>query len=391
MHTISNDSVFIVDDDKILLRIFKKILGQLNCRIITENNSLKAEKLIEQYQPDLLILDVMMPKLDGFALLKKLKKNPLTKHIPALFVSAQTNGNDIVEGLKLGAMDYITKPVAAEEIIAKVKTQLQMARYRKALTEKNNELNTLNTSLEKLVEEKTRALMAKEKQSLIGSMVTGMVHNFRSPLTIISGYSEFLKDMVDGEAKEFVDKIIQATGQLDEMMQNLMIKTTLDQTTKTEKVDINTLIKREFDFYNANLRFKHEVEKKLELDETLPPVNMIYADLVQVFENLLNNALDAMWNQPVQQIRVKTSYDSENVYITISDTGIGIEADQIPRLFDPFYTSKPRKDQINSNEPSGTGLGLHSCQNTLNQYNGKIVVESVPGKGSTFSVVLPYK
>lgn len=162
----SNDSVFIVDDDKILLRIFEKILGQLNCTIYTENNSLKAEKLIEQYQPDILILDVMMPELDGFALLQNLKKNPQTTHIPALFVSAQTNGKDIVNGLKLGAMDYITKPVSQEEIIAKVKTQLQMARYRKALREKNEELNSLNASLEKLVEEKTRALMAKEKQSL---------------------------------------------------------------------------------------------------------------------------------------------------------------------------------------------------------------------------------
>ncbi len=391
MHTLSNNSVFIIDDDKILLRIFEKILGELNCQIFTENDSLKAEKLIEQYQPDLLILDVMMPKLDGFGLLKNLKKNPRTKHIPALFVSAQTNSKDIVQGLKLGAMDYITKPVAAEEIIAKVKTQLQMARYRKALTEKNDELNALNASLEKLVEEKTNALMAKEKQSLIGSMVTGMVHNFRSPLTVISGYSEFLKDMVDGEAREFVDKIIQAADQLDEMMQNLMIKTSLDRTTTTENVDINTLIKREFDFYNANLRFKHDVEKILELDETLPTVNMVYADLVQVFENLVNNALDAMWNQSFQQIKVTTSYDSENVYIAISDTGIGIEADKIPHLFDPFYTSKPRKDQIIDNEPSGTGLGLHSCQNTLNQYNGKITVESRPGEGSTFRIVLSYQ
>jgi signal transduction histidine kinase len=218
-----------------------------------------------------------------------------------------------------------------------------------------------------------------------------MVHNFRSPLTVISGYSEFLKDMVDGEAREFVDKIIQAADQLDEMMQNLMIKTSLDRTTTTENVDINTLIKREFDFYNANLRFKHDVEKILELDETLPTVNMVYADLVQVFENLVNNALDAMWNQSFQQIKVTTSYDSENVYIAISDTGIGIEADKIPHLFDPFYTSKPRKDQIIDNEPSGTGLGLHSCQNTLNQYNGKITVESRPGEGSTFRIVLSYQ
>ncbi len=386
----SNDSVFIVDDDKILLRIFEKILGQLNCTIYTENNSLKAEKLIEQYQPDILILDVMMPELDGFALLQNLKKNPQTTHIPALFVSAQTNGKDIVNGLKLGAMDYITKPVSQEEIIAKVKTQLQMARYRKALREKNEELNSLNASLEKLVEEKTRALMAKEKQSLIGSMVTGMVHNFRSPLTVISGYSEFLQDMVDGEAKEFIDKVIQAADQLDNMMQNLMIKTSLDHTIKVEQVDINTLIKREFDFFNANLRFKHEVEKILDLDETLPTVNMVYADLVQVFENLLNNALDAMWNRPIQQIKVSTSYDSNNVYISISDTGVGIEADKIPLLFDPFYTSKPRTDQTNNDEPTGTGLGLHSCQNTLNQYNGKIIVESIPNEGSTFRIVLPY-
>ncbi len=387
--TNQSDTILIVDDNKLILRIFEKIFAENNYEIILESNSTKAEELAVTLQPDIILLDVMMPYINGFTLCSNLKNNEKTKHIPVIFISARSSTEDIVQGFQAGGIDYLTKPIQKEEVLTRVRTHLSLEHYKKELAQKNAELQSINANLEKLVEEKTKALISQEKQAIIGSMITGVVHNFRSPLTAILGYLELLEDELSEESKLFVNQIQEAAEYLEEMMNGLMIKSRMDQSTKTEQVDLNALIHRELEFFNANLRFKHEIEKELHLDDSLPKVTVMYSDIAQVFENLVNNAIDAMWKRPLQKLSVSTEQDQNYLYIKVSDTGCGIEADKLPMIFDPFYSSKPRKDETKEGEPYGTGLGLHTCQTILKRYNGFLKVQSEPDQGSTFTIVLP--
>jgi signal transduction histidine kinase len=173
------------------------------------------------------------------------------------------------------------------------------------------------------------------------------------------------------------------------MVNDLMLKSRKDQQTELEPLDINELLKQEFEFFKANPQFKYKTQTELNLDENLPQLSLIYTNITQVVENLITNALDAMWDRETRKLTVASRQDENNIYIDIRDTGSGIPADKIESIFDPFYTTKQAKGEEKEGEPTGTGLGLHTCVELLKPFGGEIRVQSEVGKGSTFTVVLP--
>lgn len=395
---ISNSSsersvILVVDDNQTNLDVMFDLLRHSGFKVLVAIDGESAIEQLEYIKPDLIILDVMMPGIDGFETCQRLKEDPQTQDIPIIFMTALSDTRDKVYGFKMGAVDYITKPFQHEEVLVRVKTHLTICQLQKQLQEKNKELESFNLHLEKLVEQKTKLLISQEKSALIGRLTKGMVHNLRSPLQVIQTGLE----LIDNVAKKIGEQSIlnysqyihQSVQKIDEMMGLLMIKARKDSRDELTFANINELLERELRLLEANLQFKNKVKKTYIFDKTIAEIPIIDAHVSQVFHNLIDNAMDAMWNMKKQELIITTRQDEEAVYIDIQDTGCGIESDNLAKIFDPFYTSKPTKgEEEEKGMPTGTGLGLYSCLELLNPFCGDIVVSSEVGKGSIFTIIL---
>ncbi len=233
-------------------------------------------------------------------------------------------------------------------------------------------------------------LMHAHKMSAIGSLVAGIAHNLNNPIAIIQANAELIKLKHD-DCPE-IDKIIEQTRRMTALVNTIVMKGKREQSSTTEQINLNNLIKQELEFFNANLFFKHKVEKKLQLNDSLPLFKGCYSDFSQIFNNLIDNALDAMLNAEKRILTIKTDYDQEHIILTISDTGYGMDEATKKHIFEPFFTTKanPKNEGGAAGVPSGSGLGLSMVKSILNEYNASIKVESEKGKGATFTILIPY-
>ena len=253
----------------------------------------------------------------------------------------------------------------------------------------------MNENLENLVDQKSSKIIKQEKSATIGRLVQGMVHNLKNPLNAILGYnsivSQIAQELNNKDIKLPCDIIEEASNRMYQMMDNLMVKSRMDQSTQSTLVNINQLVKQEISLLNANTYFKYNVEKQLSFDDSIKNVNMVYTTLSQVFHNLINNALDAMRDCKDRKaiLSITTRQDSKCYYLDVKDNGKGIEDEDLDKIFDPFYTTKSEIPKGSDTIPTGTGLGLHTCIELLKSVNGLITVKSKSGRGSSFTVHLP--
>jgi len=394
MEKTRKNIILIVDDNPTNLGALFKFLSDYGFKVLVAVDGESAIEQIEYVRPNIILLDVMMPGIDGFETCRRLKANPKIQDIPVIFLTALSDTVDKVKGFNLGGVDYITKPINQEEVLSRVTTHLTISSLQNKLQEKNQELLNLNQNLEKLVEQKTQQLIEQEKSAIIGRLTQGMVHNLKNHLQTIMLCSNFIesraKDVADEPILEDIQYVQAAGERIKEMMDNLIQKSIMDKKIDLQPINLNELLQREIQFLEANAQFKHKVQKHYFFDENLPSLPLIYSNISQVFHNLVNNGIDAMWNKKEQELTVVTRQDDACVYMDIKDTGCGIETDSIPKIFEIFYTSKPPQTvNKKSTEPTGTGLGLYTCIELLKPFNATIEVSSEVGKGSTFTVILP--
>jgi PAS domain S-box-containing protein len=275
------------------------------------------------------------------------------------------------------------------------------------------------TEQKRLEEERRRLemeLMEKHKLSSIGLLVQGVAHNLNTPLGVILGRSELLKSEIEEtlpddlparleesgdevareaagkirEAREgtitCLDVILRQVENMSDIIGNMMFKSRQEQDSEKKKISLNQVLQEELTFLEADMYFKHEIEKRIELDPDIPYIDGVYSDFSQSLTNIIRNAIDAMYGMERKILTVTTRHDERAVYVTIHDTGEGIREEDIPRLFDPFFTTK----EFGSKEggPTGVGLGLHSCYQLLNPYGVKFDIRSRPGDTS-FTVEIP--
>ncbi|MGC1394617.1 MAG: hybrid sensor histidine kinase/response regulator [Coleofasciculaceae cyanobacterium] len=387
-------NILIIDDNPTNLSILFEYLTNYGFKVFVALDGETAIEQIEYTQPDLILLDVMMPGIDGFETCRRLKAIPMIQEIPVIFLTALADTVDKVTGFKIGAVDYITKPIQHEEVLSRIQTHLTIRNLQKKLQEKNKELALLNYNLEALVEARTKQLIHQEKTAIIGRLTQGIIHNIKTPLQTIFLYRDIAEALsVEHSQKPFfsyIQKMAQAAQQINQLMDNLMYKSRLDQTIELVPIDINSLLRRELELLDANPFFKYYIEKHYLFDEDLPILFLVYADISLVFDNLINNAIDAMWNQEQQELTIITRQDNAHVYLDFKDTGCGISPENLSRIFEPFYTSKPPKsDEKTIGEPTGTGLGLYTCVEILKSFGGELIATSKIGQGSIFTIVLP--
>lgn len=244
---------------------------------------------------------------------------------------------------------------------------------------------------QKKLEEKQRSmeldLLQHNKLSAIGMLASGIAHNLNGPLSVIVGYLDLLYSRFPNLQE--IPLILSQTERMKEIIRNMMIKSRHEQDNQSRSVDLNALLQNELRFMEANLEFKHRVDKHYEFASGLPLIEGIYSDFSQTFLNIINNALDAMVDSPVKNLFIRTSYDDENIYVEFRDTGCGLNPQDMDKLFSPFYSTKPPVGEAEPGRPCGTGLGLSSAHQLMSKYGGSIKAEGKAGEGARFVVIIP--
>ena len=416
--TANNGFILIVDDNPTNLSVLCEALNSQGFRFRVAVDGETAIAQAERNQPELILLDVQMPGIDGFEICRRLKANPVTQNIAIIFITALADTESKTKGFSLGAVDYIPKPFAQEEVIARVRVHLRL----KQLTE----------SLEQQVSDRTKALqqaqvqlVQQEKLSTLGELIAGIGHEINNPINFISSNIPPLEEYIAGVTKllllyeqEYPNPTAKITTAIKDLDLNFvledMVKILNSLEVGSERIqnlsnslrnfcrsDSDTTIPANLhQGINSTLmilqhRLKANGERPaIEIIKSygiLPQVNCYLGQMNQVFMNILANAIDALDEARMQgkmsnlspQIKIATEIDSEQlVVIRIADNGIGIPEGFKKRLFEPLFTTKT--------VGKGTGLGLSiAYQIVVEKHKGVLEVNSQSGLGTEFIIKIP--
>lgn len=364
-------SILMVDDNPNNLNLLLNTLRNYNYRLLVAKSGEEAIKRAEYTLPDLILLDVLMPGIDGFETCKILKANEKTKEIPVIFMTALSETENKVKGFELGAVDYITKPIQYEEVILRVQNHLMIQDLKNTLQEKNKKLEE---SLKKEI----------ELNKLKSRFIYMASHELKNPLSVILMISSMLKKEIkplSTEIDQRLGKIIKTTKSISQLLDDVLVATTVAHEEELKfnpkLTDITKLCQEIVDDYQLiNQDYKIIFESK-EVNE------LVYADeklLTHILTNILSNCIK--YSPKGSEILFKISKLNQKMVFLFKDNGIGIAKKDQPTLFEEF------KRGTNVGEVSGSGLGLSIVKRCALLHNGEITLESEVGKGTTTKVIL---
>ncbi|MBC2606356.1 sensor histidine kinase [Pelagicoccus albus] len=390
-----SESIMIVDDVQQNLRLLCEILSDHDYQLRPFSQPINALKSAFDLPPDLILLDVNMPEIDGFEFCKRIKANESTSRIPVIFISAQKDNAGILEGFRHGAVDYITKPFQAGEVISRIQTHLKLQRYQKELSDKNSNLERAMAELKS-----TQAqLVHAEKMASLGVLTAGIAHEINNPIAFIQANANVmakrLEQMSQGSRsfgpKEQIDWKHLSEGFLDGSKRIADIVKSLQTYARVDEVGL-----KEYDpslNITATLKlFSHRTKRGMNLSSNIQkPEKKLCANpgkINQVFTNLLSNAIAVLEGMETSQekiikidARTIREEDQDWYMIRVEDNGPGLKEGQEERIFDPFYTTK---------EPGkGLGLGLSIASKLMEEHKGKLrVFRASPG--CVFDILIPH-
>ncbi len=373
-------TILIVDDNLTNLQVLFTTLSDDGHRVIPAQGAASTFTRLKHVTPDLILLDIMMPEVNGFELYARLREHPRTAHAPVIFISALDDNDAILRGLRLGAVDYITKPFRAEEVQARVQRQLELDRLRRDL---QTELKTRRALEESLRAAKTQADAANQAKS---AFLANMSHELRTPLNAILGYSQILaaEPSLSPDLKHAVETVRRSGDYLLLLIDDILDLAKIEAG-RLELYPAPFAIER-FLREMANVFAVRARDKGVQLHYTAGadlPATLVGDEkrLRQICMNLLGNAIKFTERG---EVRLEADYRAGSLHITVTDTGIGIKAEKLGALFRPFEQSGAAKYK-----QQGTGLGLAIAKQLVEAMNGRIDAASTPGRGSRFSIVAP--
>ncbi len=407
----NRQTILVVDDAPENIDILSSLLSPLY-KIKVATNGKKALKIASsENPPDLVLLDIMMPGMNGYEVCMHLKKEEPIKNIPVIFLTAKTEVAMEAKGFELGASDYITKPISPPLVLARVKTQLALYDQNRILEDKvlqrTKELNELNEQLEKKVSERTQhlqqaqtRLIQSEKMAALGKLVAGVTHEVNTPLGALASsidtidkalfsIEQFLKKSSSGQNTIENNKVFQsfsivsqchqncttAINRIESLITSLKKFARIDQS-KIQMFDLHEGLDDTLKLLNKDINGRIQVVK----DYTkLPLVSCNPCEINQVYLHLIQNAVEAILGDG--KICITTKTVNNYAQISIADTGPGIQKDKLDSLFDLCFTSHNSRVKV--------GMGLATCFNIMQGHKGDIRVKSEIGKGSVFSICLP--
>lgn len=417
--------ILVVDDVATNLEIVADTLFSAGYKVATATNGKRALRRLETYSPDLILLDVQMPEMNGFEVCQQLKATPQTAEIPVIFTTAFSDMEHVSKGFSLGAVDYITKPFQELELLARVNTHLQLRRNQQTLEQRVQERTA---ELEKLLHKLQASqlqLVQQEKMSALGNLIAGVAHEMNNPISCVSGNVLELKenladifsyinlclnqaptteqracaDSIDLEflledMPKMVFSMEKACDRILNISRSLCVFSRSDQESKVT-IDLHSGLDSTLLILKHRLKAnddRPEIEVIKHYGE-LPNVYCFPSRLHQVFMNLLANAIDALEDsnqdktyQEVQaqpnQIILETAWRDNHATIRVKDNGLGMPQDIQTQIFDYLYTTKE--------SGKGTGLGLAIVKQIIvEDHHGNIQVNSEVGQGTEFILTLP--
>lgn len=366
-------TVLIVDDTETNIDILLEALSdEFEMSVALDGET--ALELVKDVIPDLILLDVMMPGMDGYEVCKKLKDDRSTKDIPVIFLTAMTETEDEAKGLALGALDYITKPFNPELVKARVRNQLALRKYQLKLIDQRDRIED---DYQKI----------KELERLRDELVHMIAHDMRTPLTSISAYLSLAlaedSPVLGEEMKEYLEISLESADELNNMVTALLDVSRLEagkMPLRIEECTLKPLVEKAMKRVGGLVQ-----DRIMEVDynQGLPKVLCDPEIIERVMVNLLSNALK--FTPPKGLVKVALAAESQWIRITVSDTGPGIPKEYQSKIFEKFGQVEMRKE----NRKFSTGLGLTFCQLAVDAHGGSITVESREGQGTKFHIRLP--
>jgi len=388
--------ILIVDSDKKSQKRLRDVLHNAHSdyQILCTDGENTLE-IIKNEVPDLVLFDVMMPGNDGFELCLLLKADERYKDIPFLIITALNKLEHKIKGFKVGASDYLVKPINEVETIARVEAHLRIKRFQDRQKELNAELRRTQSTL-----------LESSKMSAVGTLAAGVAHEFNNILQIITAATElYTVSPAADNAGRMVRTIQECSRRGRQIVKGLLDFSKKDEYQDLERVDLGELIAQNVALMEKLFR-DNAIECEMELT-TLPPFECYPGQLSQVVVNLIKNAVDAMRGSEIKKLKMflkkcdcpdatcqgdpaeKTAKNKGCAIISVSDTGSGIPEIMKDKIFEPFVTTKGVVSGGNVTQP-GTGLGLSISYGIVKRHRGFIHVESQEKKGSTFIVFLPF-
>ncbi|BBD59960.1 two-component hybrid sensor and regulator [Nostoc sp. HK-01] len=421
--------ILLVDDNPNNLKVLSEAIKGCGWKALMATDGESAIEQTEYAHPDLILLDVMMPGLDGFETCRRLKANDITQSIPVIFMTALSDATDKVKGLEIGAVDYITKPFQQEEVIARLKLHLKISHLTRTLEQRVQERTAELTHSIQQLQQTQLQLIQSEKMSTLGQLVAGIGHEINNPIGFISGNCTYIEQYVN-DLFRLVNlqqhKLSEPDPELEELMEEIDLEYLVEDLPKLllsmhqgidrlkdislslrtfARADISSKIKFQIHegLDSTIMLLKHRLKDqgdrpKIEVVtkySELPPITCYPGQLNQVFMNIIANAIDAFddlhQNASKQKIApcqytitITTSVDEQQqtVTICIEDNALGMPPEVQARIFEPSFTTKP--------VGKGTGLGLAiSYQIIVDKHNGHIRCSSISGQGTKFVITLP--
>jgi two-component system sensor histidine kinase/response regulator len=372
--------ILIVDDIPANIQLLSQLLIENGYKVRKLISGERALKAVELQAPDLILLDIKMPGMDGYEVCRQLKASEATCDIPIIFISALDDVFDKVKGFEAGGADYIIKPFEPVEVLARVSAQLKMQRLQQQLRCANVQLATQNVQLSQEIQERQQA------EANLRMLLHAVSHDLRSPL---SGMSLLLRSRLNDAGNNIaidrrtVEVMVQSCSRQLQLIESL---------TATQQFDVksaslamkplslptlaqNILIER------LPILNQHRVKVKQLFAADLPLVNADAQQLWRVFGNLIDNAVK--YNQSGFILTVEAKKEGEMVRCTVADNGSGISPQQCARLFEPYTRG------VGVSLRQGLGLGLYICRQIVEAHGGEIGVDSELGKGARFWLTLP--
>ncbi|HLD68179.1 MAG TPA: ATP-binding protein [Pseudomonas sp.] len=428
---LQGHTILIIDDTPANVAVLADYLEEQDLHVVVAQDGEEGIQRACFVQPDLILLDVMMPGIDGFETCRRLKGLDEVKEIPVIFMTALTDTESVIMGFGVGAVDFVTKPIRIEEVLARISTHLALRAMHKQLSSKNlllqqevEERLRGEEALRKVGEEQQcliqklqnahEQLLQSEKMASVGQLAAGIAHEINNPvgfvnsnmgtleryvqtlLSVIEDYEQAIGTLPGGQSLaprlaqirkdadidflradifELLSESNEGLVRVKDIVQSLKDFSHMGESAWVA-ADLHLGIESTLNIANNEIKYKASVVKEF---GQLPLVRCIASQLNQVFMNLLINAAQAMDKPGV--ITIRTGCREDWVWIEISDNGAGISNEAMKRIFEPFFTTKPIG--------SGTGLGLSLSYGIVKKHGGRIEVSSEPGKGACFTIHLP--
>jgi C4-dicarboxylate-specific signal transduction histidine kinase len=382
-----NRPVVLVAEDEPDMQRFLKSELQKDYDVISATDGVQALEKAEHLLPDIILLDMMMPEMDGLEVCQALRKRPATAKIPVILLTARADEETKFEALQMGANDFLAKPFSSTELQARIKNLIESHNYQRKLSKQNA---ALTTAIEQIKETETQ-LVQSEKLASLGRLSAGIIHEINNPLNFtmtglftLRNKGKHLPPEQRGEYEDILNDIEEGLKRVRNIVSDLRTFTHPGGGTG-EPVDVAEMV-------GASLRFlAGEWKNVVHIEQNLPPNQLVWANrnkLIHVLVNLVQNSIDALAEKKFEDgeratIWIESRTENGRGLIVVRDNGMGIEQKVLDKIFDPFFTTKE--------VGKGMGLGLSICYRIVQGYGGKISVKSERGKYCEFTLDFPAK